>query len=97
MSRLQVRLEVDEIAALDVRTGTDCRLYSDGGARIADGRIVRLAPTMGRRGLPLESSTARADIRVREVFVEVAATSTLIPGQRVWGHASQSAPARPVA
>jgi len=97
MSRLQVRLEVDEIDALDVRPGAVCRLYSDGGARIADGRIVRLAPKMGRRGLALESPTARADIRVREVFVEVAAASKLIPGQRVWGHASRSNPVRPAA
>jgi HlyD family secretion protein len=89
VSRLQIRLEVDEIDALDVRPGAACRLYSDGGARIADGRVVRLAPKMGRRGLALESPTARADIRVREVFVEVAATSELIPGQRVWGHAAR--------
>jgi hypothetical protein len=41
---------------------------------------------MGRRGLAIESPTARADVRVREVFVEAAATSTLVPGQRVWGH-----------
>jgi len=95
MSRLQVRLEVDEIDAHDIRPGETCRLYSDGGARIADGRIVRLAPKMGRRGLPLESPTARADVRVREVFVEVAATSTLIPGQRVWGHAQRTSRSRP--
>lgn len=94
MSRLQVRLEVDEVDALDVRAGGVCRLYSDGGAPIADGRIVRLAPKMGRRGLALESPTARADIRVREVFVEVAAVPELIPGQRVWGHAARTKPAR---
>lgn len=38
------------------------------------------------RGLPIESPIARADVRVREVFVEVPATNALIPGQRVWGH-----------
>lgn len=86
MSRLQVRLEVDEIDALAVNPGADCALYSDAGVRLAGGTIVRLAPKMGRRALPLESPTARADVRVREVFVEVPVTSTLIPGQRVWGH-----------
>ena len=91
MSRLQVRLEVDEIDALDVRPGVECGLYSDAGVRIAEGRVVRLAPKMGRRGLAIESPTARADVRVREVFVEVRGTSGLIPGQRVWGHATRSA------
>lgn len=33
---------------------------------------------MGRRSLPLESLTARADVRVREVFVQVPQTSKLI-------------------
>jgi HlyD family secretion protein len=86
MSRLQVRLEVDEIDALALHRGDACALYSDGGGRLAGGTVVRLAPKMGRRALPLESPTARQDVRVREVFVEVPATSTLIPGQRVWGH-----------
>jgi multidrug resistance efflux pump len=86
MSRLQVRLEVDEIDALALHRGDACALYSDGGGRLAGGTVVRLAPKMGRRALPLESPTARQDVRVREVFVEVPATATLIPGQRVWGH-----------
>jgi multidrug resistance efflux pump len=86
MTRLQVRLEVDEIDAHDVRDGAPCTLTSDGGLPLAEGTIIRLAPRMGRRGLPLESPTARADVRVREVFVAVAAATPLVPGQRVWGH-----------
>jgi hypothetical protein len=48
---------------------------------------------MGRRGLAIESPTARADVRVREVFVEAPtpSSSLLIPGQRVWGHIVPSA------
>ncbi|MBI3402269.1 MAG: biotin/lipoyl-binding protein [Acidobacteria bacterium] len=91
MTRLQVRLEVDEIDARVPAPGTACVIYSDAGVRLAEGTIVRLAPKMGRRALPLESPTARADIRVREVFVEVPRTSTLIPNQRVWGHTSRTA------
>ena len=86
MSHLQVRLEVDEIDAHDAQGGAPCALYADGGQRLAEGTIVRLAPKMGRRGLPLESPTARADVRIREMFVEIPATAALVPGQRVWGH-----------
>jgi RND family efflux transporter MFP subunit len=90
MTRLQVRLEVDEVDAPDVRTGAPCALVSDGEQPLAQGTIVRVAPKMGRRALPLESPTARADVRIREVFVEIPATAPLVPGQRVWGHTSRS-------
>lgn len=85
-SRLQVRLEVDEIDAFVPVPGAACAIHSDDGVRLAEGRIVRLAPRMGRRALPLESPTARADVRVREVFVEVPGAIRLVPNQRVWGH-----------
>jgi multidrug resistance efflux pump len=86
LSRLRVRLEVDEIDASRVESGAPCSIYTDDNARIAEGTVFRLAPRLGRRGLAIEAPNARTDVRVREVFVEVAATSTLIPGQRVWGH-----------
>lgn len=89
MTRLQVRLEVDEIDARAVETGAACPVFSDSGARLGDGTVVRLAPKMGRRGLALESPTAREDVRVREAFVEVPTGSGLIPGQRVWGHVAR--------
>ncbi len=92
MTRLQVRLEVDEIDAAVPVPGAACAIYSDAGVRLADGTVVRLAPKMGRRALPLESPTARADVRVREVFVQVPPTSKLVPNQRVWGHTSRTAP-----
>lgn len=90
MTRLQVRLEVDEIDALAVSRGAPCALHSDAGDRLAEGTVVRIAPKMGRKGLPVESPTARSDVRVREVFVEIPATAKLIPGQRVWGHTSRA-------
>lgn len=86
LTRLQVRLELDEIDAQDVVVGARTSVVSDAGAPLASGIVVRLAPRMGRRALTLESPTARADIRVREVLVEVPASSVLVPGQRVWGY-----------
>jgi HlyD family secretion protein len=86
VSRLRIRLEVDEIDAMRALTGAPCTIYGDDSVRIIDGNVLRVAPKMGRRGLAIESPTARADVRVREVFVAVPATSALVPGQRVWGH-----------
>lgn len=85
LTRLQVRLEVDEIDAADVQVGAPCTLSSDGGRVLARGTVAREAPRMGRRGLPLESPTARVDVRILEVFIEVSASAPLVPGQRVWG------------
>jgi multidrug efflux pump subunit AcrA (membrane-fusion protein) len=90
VSRLQVRLEVDEVDAFDLAPGAPCLLTSDGGARLAVARVLRLAPQMGRRALALESPTARNDVRVREVFLEVDGPAPLIPGQRVWARAVRS-------
>jgi HlyD family secretion protein len=87
LSRLQVRVEVDEIDAPGVTPGAACALVGDDGASLGGGTVVRLAPRFGRRGLGSEAPTARADVRVREVFVEVAAPAGgLAPGQRVWAH-----------
>jgi multidrug resistance efflux pump len=88
VSRLRIRLEVDEIDSSRLEPGASCAIYGDDNTYITDGTLYQLAPKMGRRGLPIEAPTARADVRVREVYVEVAPTSKLIPGQRVWGHAT---------
>jgi HlyD family secretion protein len=85
LTRLQVRLEVDEIDSLEVSLGAPCSINSDSGAVLGDGRVVHLAPRMGRRALRIESPLAKEDVRIREVLVDVAATPRLIPGQRVWG------------
>jgi multidrug efflux pump subunit AcrA (membrane-fusion protein) len=85
-SRLQVRLEVDEVDTPRVGDGAKCTLYADDNGKLAQGAVFRIAPRMGRRGLAIESLTARSDVRVREVFVETDGTQALVPGQRVWGH-----------
>jgi hypothetical protein len=66
--------------------GAPCRIYGDDNESITQGVVIRLAPSMGRRALPVETPTARADIRIREVFVEVPNHVALVPGRRVWGH-----------
>jgi multidrug resistance efflux pump len=93
-SKLQVRLEVDEVDAFRVKDEASCTLYADDNHKLAEASIFRIAPQMGRRGLAIESLTARSDVRVREVFVQTAASSTLVPGQRVWGHIVPSDPSR---
>jgi multidrug efflux pump subunit AcrA (membrane-fusion protein) len=85
-SKLQVRLEVDEIDAFRIKEGAMCTLYADDNRALATATVFRMAPQMGRRGLSIEAPTARADVRVREVFVETAGSGALVPGQRVWGH-----------
>jgi len=94
LDRIQVRLEVDEVDAFDVGPGTPCSLRSDGGVQLAEGTVERLAPRMGRRALASESPTSRADVRVREVFVEVTGAGALVPGQRVWGQVARAGPAQ---
>jgi multidrug efflux pump subunit AcrA (membrane-fusion protein) len=85
-SKLQVRLEVDEIDASRIKQGATCTLYADDNRSLATATVFRIAPQMGRRGLSIEAPTARADVRVREVFVETTGAGSLVPGQRVWGH-----------
>jgi multidrug efflux pump subunit AcrA (membrane-fusion protein) len=93
-SKLQVRLEVDENDAFRVKDGASCTLYADDNRELAQATIFRVAPQMGRRGLGIEALTARADVRVREIFVQTAASSALVPGQRVWGHIVPSDPSK---
>jgi multidrug efflux pump subunit AcrA (membrane-fusion protein) len=93
-SKLQVRLEVDEIDAFRVKDGASCTLYANDNHELAEASIFRIAPQMGRRGLGIETLTARADVRVREVFVQTPASSALVPGQRVWGHIVPSDPSK---
>jgi HlyD family secretion protein len=93
-SKLQVRLEVDEIDAFRVKEGASCTLYADDNRALAEASVFRIAPQMGRRGLGIETLTARADVRVREIFVQTPASGALVPGQRVWGHVVPSDPSR---
>jgi multidrug resistance efflux pump len=86
MSRLQVRLEVNEEDASRLAVGSRAVLYSDSGDSLAVGTLFRVAPSIGRRSLRSESPTDREDLRIREAFVEVPVNSALVPGRRVWGY-----------
>jgi HlyD family secretion protein len=89
--RLQVRLEVDDVDATLVASGAPCELRSDAGESLGRGSVVRVAAQYGTRSLSTERPTARTDARVREVFVEVEGSTSLAPGQRVWGRLARSA------
>jgi multidrug resistance efflux pump len=91
-SRLQIRLEVDEVDAYRIKDGAKSQLFADDNQKLGEGSIFRIAPQMGRRGLTIESLTARSDVRVREVFVQTPASAVLVPGQRVWGHIAPADP-----
>jgi multidrug resistance efflux pump len=83
MSRLQVRVDVDEIDAARIVLGAPATIRMSGGPDQA-GRVVTLSPRMGRKNLLVETPTSRNDVRIREVLVETASVPRLLPGARVW-------------
>jgi multidrug resistance efflux pump len=84
VSRLQVRVDVDEIDAQRVAVDAPATIRIEGSLEPAQGRVVWLSPKMGRRNLLVETPTARNDVRIREVLVETPAGQRLLPGARVW-------------
>lgn len=84
VSRLQVRVDVDEIDAARVSVGALATLRAEGVLQRLAGRVVWVSPKMGRKNLLVERPTARDDVRVREVLVETVAAAPLLPGLRVW-------------
>lgn len=84
VSRLQVRVDLDEIDALRVAVDAPATIRMEGSPERTQGRVVSLSPKMGRKNLLVETPTARNDVRIREVLVETAAGRPLLPGSRVW-------------
>ena len=84
VSRLQVRVDVDEIDAQRVAVGAPATVRVEGSPERTQGRVLWLSPKMGRKNLLVETPTARNDVRIREVLVETAAARPLLPGARVW-------------
>ena len=84
VSRLQVRVDVDEIDAQRVEVDAPATIRREGSPEPAPGRVAWLSPRMGRKNLLVETPTARNDVRIREVLVETAAGGGLLPGARVW-------------
>lgn len=84
VSRLQVKLEVDELDVPRVSLGQRVLLTADGySTPIAEGKIIRLSPRMGAKTLTSGRTNERKDTRVREVFCEIPTTAQVI-GLRVW-------------
>jgi len=84
VSRLQVRVDVDEIDAQRVALDAPATIRMEGSPDETPGRVVWLSPKMGRKTLLVEAPTARNDVRIREVLVETAVGQRLLPGARVW-------------
>jgi HlyD family secretion protein len=84
VTRLQVRVDVDEIDVPRVSVDAQATIRVDGSPELTPGRVVWLSPKMGRKNLLVETPTARNDVRIREVLVETAAVARLLPGLRVW-------------
>ncbi len=84
MSRLQVRVDVDEIDAQRLEVGAAATIRLDGSPERRQGLVLSLSPRMGRKNLLVETPTTRNDVRIREVLVETSAVRQLLPGARVW-------------
>jgi multidrug resistance efflux pump len=84
VTRLQVRVDLDEIDAQRVALDAPATIRLEGSPEHTQGRVVSLSPKMGRKNLLVETPTARNDVRIREVLVETAADRRLLPGSRVW-------------
>ena len=84
LSRLQVRVDIDEIDAQRVEVGAAATIRMDGSPERAQGLVLSLSPRMGRKNLLVETPTSRNDVRIREVLVETTAVRELLPGARVW-------------
>jgi HlyD family secretion protein len=84
VTRLQVRVDLDEIDARRVALDAPATIRMEGSPERTQGRVVSLSPKMGRKNLLVETPTARNDVRIREVLVETAAGRQLLPGSRVW-------------
>jgi len=84
VSHLQVRVDVDEIDAQRIAVGDKATIRFAAAGIAREGSVVSTASRMGRKNLLVETPTARNDVRVREVLVEVAPDPALLPGLRVW-------------
>jgi HlyD family secretion protein len=84
LARLRVRAEVDEIDIGKVRLGQRAYAESESlpGLRL-DGRVTRLAKTMGRKTIRSLNPNERQDVRIREVLVDLESRADLPLGLRL--------------
>jgi HlyD family secretion protein len=84
VSRLRVRMELDERDVARVRVGQAAWCTADAYAdRRFDGRIVRVGQMLGRKNVHTDDPAERTDTKVLEVLVELAPGISLPPGLRM--------------
>lgn len=84
LTRLQVRLEIDEADLSRVQVGMNgfVRTASTGDQRFP-GKVLEVAPELGRRKVPLDDPRARIDTRVLEAVLSLDAGGPFRLAQRV--------------
>ncbi|MFM7200779.1 MAG: efflux RND transporter periplasmic adaptor subunit [Myxococcota bacterium] len=84
LTHLQVRLEIDEADLNRVQVGMPgfIRTAATGGERFT-GKVLEVAPELGRRKVPLDDPRARIDIRVLEAVLSLDQPGAFRISQRV--------------
>ena len=84
VSRLRVRMELDERDVARVRSGQPAYCTADAyGDHRFPGHIVRVGQMLGRKNVRTDAPSERADTKVLEVLVELDPDTPLPPGLRV--------------
>jgi len=84
LSRLHVRMEIDERDIARVHLGQEAYCTADAyGARRFPGRVVRIGQMLGRKNIRTDDPAERADTKVLEALIELEPGTALPPGLRV--------------
>ena len=84
ISRLRVRMELDERDIARVRLGQAAYCTADAyGSRRFPGRVVRIGQMLGRKNIHTGDPAERADTKVLEALIELDPGTPLPPGLRV--------------
>jgi HlyD family secretion protein len=84
ISRLRVRVEVDELDVAHVRTGQRVRVHADGfGKREFLGTIATVGQALGKKNIHTDEPAERLDAKVLEVLVDLDSNEGLRPRLRV--------------
>ncbi len=84
LSRLRVRVDVDEVDIAKLRLGQNAWVTADAyGDRRFTGKVMRIGQALGRKNVRTEEPTERVDKKILETLVELDAGQSLPVGLRV--------------
>lgn len=97
-SVLRVRMEVDERDIGKVKVGDRAFVMADafGDARYP-GRVVEVAPRMGKKTVTSKDPGEREDVEIREALVELDERGPFLPGLRVYAFIEPDGKQKPAA